>query len=90
MSLQIISEGSSIRLMGNNHEKLVQKSKIVNISVISEQVIRMDMEDFLQTILLRHETITLPNTPDASGLAAAINLMITDCVCSKACDCGIR
>lgn len=90
MALQIVNSGSSLRLVGDATEKWIQKNKVVSITVVRENSIRMDMPELLQTILFRYEDVTVPAAADASSLAELINTMITDCVCSKACDCGIR
>lgn len=85
--LQIINNGASIKLTSSYAERLIQKNRISAITVVNAVVIRIDLNKPLQPVVIRHEEVSQPNTATTSTLALAINTMITDCVCSKVCNC---
>ncbi|MEP7374736.1 MAG: hypothetical protein ABI675_15175 [Chitinophagaceae bacterium] len=85
MAIEIKNNGASIRFIGNAAEKLVMKHTIKNVSVIRQESIRIDMDETLKNIAFRHSDVTEPVTSNAVILAAAINAMITACVC---CECN--
>lgn len=90
MPIQIINNGASIRFLSDTAEKLVMKHTIRQVTIQREESIQIELDAILKTMVFRHSDVALPVTSDATALVTAINTMITDCVCSKACDCGIR
>ena len=83
MSYQIYDNGASIRIVSDSGEKLIMKHQVVQLSVLSGSVIKIDQGDPLTTLYLNYADVTVPVAVSATALRDLLNTYVTNCVCAS-------
>lgn len=83
MSYQIYDNGASIRIVNNTGEKLVMKHQVVQLSIVSDSIIKIDQGDPLTAIYINFSEVTDPLAATPGALRDLLNTYITNCVCSS-------
>lgn len=83
MAYQIYDNGASIRIVSDSGEKLIMKHQVVQLSLVSGSIIKIDQGDPLTTLYLNFSDVTVPVTVSATALRDLLNAYVTSCVCSS-------
>ena len=81
MSYQIINNGPSLKIIYAGAEMSVSKRSIQEITVVREDVIKIDTGNKCDSVYIRHSQITVPVVGSITDLIDELNVWITESVC---------
>ena len=81
MSYQITNNGPSLKIIYAGAEVSVSKRSIQEITVVREDVIKIDIGNKCDSIYLRRSQITVPVVGSITDLIDELNVWITESVC---------
>lgn len=82
---KLIDDGASLRVEFGVKVKRILKHHIRGVDAVAVDIVKIDVGDPLRNHYLRKSEVQEPSVDSAEDLCAAINEMITNCVC---CDCS--
>jgi len=80
MSYQIVNSGSALKIIYEGQELSVSKRAVQEISLIREDLIKLDAAD-CHPMYLRRSRVSLPVSVSTEQLINELNTWITDCAC---------
>lgn len=82
---KLTDDGASLRFEAGAKIKRLIKHQVHGVEAINTDVVKIDVGHPLRNLYLRKSAVQEPEVESAEDLCAAINEMITNCVC---CDCS--
>lgn len=80
MTYQIANDGGNIKFFAGSKEFSLEKSVIKEISVVRDDIVKINTGNCLGSLFIRHRNINDPITTNALNLAIWLNLLMTEFV----------
>lgn len=81
MSYQIVNNGPSLKIIYSGTEVSFSKKSIQEITLVREDIIKIDTGNKCDSIYIRRSQITIPVVTNIPELINQLNLWITESVC---------